>query len=148
MKSILALAIILSFQLSATAQLNCSWLEGTWRGEGFGGTMEEIWSAPDADGNMIGMFRYFDNESNLGFMEFWLLDSTGMKLKHFNPDMTGWEEKDGFMHFTFIESPGKMLKLDGLIYEQLSDNKIKISLDIKHEDEHIKEVFVMKKVKE
>lgn len=124
-----------------------SWLQGTWNGPGFGGTFEEVWAAPDANGKTMGMFRFIDEKGAIQFYEFWVLDETGMKLKHFNPDFVGWEEKDGFIDFSMISAEKNKLTLKGLIYELQSDGTMKITLDMKHGDKVETEVFHLKKVK-
>ncbi|MFT4833870.1 MAG: hypothetical protein ACI8WP_000627, partial [Flavobacteriaceae bacterium] len=77
---------------SDSSDVSFSWLTGTWKGEGFGGILEEVWSSPDENGTIMGMFRHIGDSSSVSFYEFWVLDSLGMKLKHYSPDMVGWEE--------------------------------------------------------
>ena len=78
-----------------------SWLAGTWAGEGLGGQVDEVWSAP-AGGAMVGHFRLVKYGKRVFYEILTLLEVDGsleMRLKHFNPDMTGWEEKAGFVTF-------------------------------------------------
>ncbi len=142
-----ALIIISSTTLQAQETIDNSWLTGTWTGEGFGGTMEEIWSAPDANGTMMGMFRHFNGNGSLNFYEFWVLDSAGLKLKHFNPDMTGWEEKGDFVTFEKVRFQKDKTTLKGLTYEKIGDDEMKISLRMKYGDEVKIEVFMMSRSK-
>jgi len=73
-----------------------AWIEGAWRGSGLGGIVEEIWTAP-AGGAMVGMFRLTVGDS-VRFYEIMTLREEGgsvtLLIKHFNPNLTGWEEKD------------------------------------------------------
>ena len=83
------------------------WLTGTWAGEGLGGTFDEVWSAP-AGGAMMGHFRLVKNGKPVFYELLTVLEQEGsleMRLKHANPDMTGWEEKNDFVTF-------KLMKLD------------------------------------
>lgn len=121
------------------------WLSGQWTGAGFGGTFEEIWSEPDANGNLMGMFRYSDEEGEIQFYEFWILDSSGLKLKHFNPDFSGWEEKADFIDFSMIEASKNKIILKGLTYELINENELEIHLDLKEGEEITTEVFLLKK---
>lgn len=132
-------------QSQAQSTTPMDWLIGTWRGEGFGGQMEEVWSAPDRNGAMMGMFRLQDSTGAVNFYEFWVLDSAGLKLKHFSPDMKGWESKDDYVHFEMIETTPDMVRLKGLTYE-LINNQLKISLDMKYGDRRKTEIFVLSKV--
>lgn len=55
---------------------------------------------------MFGSFRYA-NEGKLVFSEFFAGAKTDegvlLKLKHFRPDMVGWEDKDKMMNFPLIK---------------------------------------------
>ncbi len=120
------------------------WLVGHWKGSGFGGTSEEIW-APPVDGVMMGMFRQI-NDDKIVFYEFLLLDEQGLRLKHFHPDLKGWEEKDDFVTFTLAEGSKDQLKLKGLTFERKSDSEMDIRLRMRRGDKVETEVFEMKKV--
>lgn len=120
-----------------------SWLSGHWIGEGFGGVSEEIWSPP-ADGTMMGMFRQL-NDDKLVFYEFLLLDETGLRLKHFHPDLKGWETKDEFVTFEMVEYSKKKIVLKGLEFELKSKNEMEIRLRMRQGDEVKTEVFKMKR---
>ena len=79
-------------------------LVGRWTGEAFGGQIEEVWH-PAMGGQMIGTFRLIQDGAP-AFSEHMLitnpLDGVVLRLKHFNPDMTGWEEKDEFVEFPLV----------------------------------------------
>lgn len=82
-----------------------SWLAGAWEGEGLGGTVEEMWSAP-AGGSMVGHFRLVRDGKPVFYELLTLIEVDGsveMRLKHMNPDMTGWEEKHDFVTFTLVK---------------------------------------------
>lgn len=133
--------LLLFICLQSQGQPDHAWLAGTWVGAGFGGTIEETWSVPDEHGVMIGMFRHLDENGVATFFEFWSLDAGGMNLKHFNPDMSGWEEKDGFVKFEMIETSKNKLVLKGLIYEKVDDRRLKISLDLEQDGTITTEFF-------
>jgi hypothetical protein len=72
------------------------WLTGRWTGEGLGGRIEEVWSPPDG-GAMVGYFRLVKDDKPVFYEILTLIEIEGsveMRLKHVNPDMTGWEDKD------------------------------------------------------
>lgn len=140
----LLLAFTLSFSFSFSQEsVPYAWLAGTWTGDGFGGTSEEIWSAPSADGTMMGSFRHHKGDGSLNFYEFLVLDSTGMRLKHFNPDMASWEEKEDFVHFELIEFTENKIVLRGLVLERKSDTEMEIRLSMRNGDKKWTEVFSM-----
>ena len=120
-----------------------AWLAGSWTGDGFGGVSEEMWSPPSADGTMMGVYRHHKGDGSLNFYEFLTLDSSGMKLKHFHPDLTGWETKEDFLHFELVEFTENKIVLKGLVFERLSDTEMEIRLDLKNGDKKWTEVFKM-----
>lgn len=142
---ILISLVFISIQLSAQNTDHFTWLTGTWIGPGFDGTFEEIWSEPDANGDLIGMFRYTNKEGKLVFYEFWVLSKTGMKLRHFNPDFTAWESKEDFIDFTMVETTPDKITLKGLSYERMSNNEMKIVLRLKQDGEAKDHVFNLKR---
>lgn len=76
-----------------------AWLAGSWSGEAFGGSFEEVWNPPSG-GSMVGMFKTL-NGDNVGFYELMLLveeeGSLSLKVKHFDSDFSAWEEKKDFI---------------------------------------------------
>ena len=125
---------------------NYAWIAGHWTGDGFGGTSEELWS-PAQNGIMMGVYRHHDADGKLVFYEFLTIDSTGMKLKHFNADMTAWETKEEMVHFEMIEALPNKLVMKGLIMEKISDDEMNISLRLNQGGEIVTEVFHMKRAK-
>ena len=121
------------------------WLAGTWTGDGFGGTSEEMWSKPSADGTMMGVYRHHKGDGTLNFYEFMVLDKTGLKLKHFNPDMMAWETKEDFVHFEMIDYSADKIEMKGLVFERKSDTEMEIRLKMRYGEEIKTEVFKMKR---
>lgn len=86
------------------------WLVGQWVGEGIAGAPAlESW-LPPTGGTMVGTFVQEttgeDGESAIMFTEhLYLMEEGGtlvLRLKHFNADLTGWEEKDGMLTFRLV----------------------------------------------
>ena len=122
-----------------------AWLAGHWIGDGFGGTSEELWTKP-VDGVMMGMFRLHDKDGKLVFYEFLTLDDKGLTLKHFHPDLKGWETKDEVVTFNMVETPPGKIILKGLRFEKKSETEMHISLSLRRGDAIETEVFHMKRV--
>lgn len=93
-----------------------SWLAGRWVGEGLGGRIEEVWS-PAHGGQMVGHFILLRDGAPV-FYEMLLLDeqATGlrMRVKHFNPDFVGWEERGGWHAFEPRAAAPQSLQFRGL----------------------------------
>jgi hypothetical protein len=110
-----------------------NWLVGHWEGEGFGGVCEEIWHEA-AGGAMMGSFRLVvDNKVRFYEIMTVTIDSAGpvLRIKHFNPDLTGWEEKDEVMAFPHLSQTTTSITFDGLGYELLPDSTLRITIQLK-----------------
>ena len=103
-----------------------SWIAGYWKGTGLGGVCDEIW-LPQADNSMIGIFRYFV-EDKLIFSEYMhIVEEDGeisLKLKHFNRDLSPWEEKENWTIFPFIKSEGQTAYFEGLTFQRNGDEMV------------------------
>lgn len=115
---------------------DAAWLAGRWVGEGFGGQMEEVWSPP-IGGQMVGHFRYWrDGEPQ--FYEIMMLDvadgGVRMRVKHFNPDFTGWEERGEWHTFEPVLATVDRLLFDGLDIQRHGSDRIVMSIRIRRGD--------------
>ncbi|MCI0639595.1 MAG: DUF6265 family protein [Gemmataceae bacterium] len=123
-----------------------AWLAGAWRGEGLGGVCEEIWSPPLA-GSMIGMFRLVKADK-LAFSEFMTIaeenGSLLLKIRHFDPQFKGWEEKDQFVRFPLVKMGTNEAYFSGLTIRKNSDGGLRIYLAMKLKGEVKEEEFVFR----
>lgn len=103
-----------------------SWLVGYWKGTGLGGECDELW-LPAVDNNMIGTFR-FSMDGKVIFTEFMnIVQENGrlyLKLKHFNRDLSGWEEKEKWTEFKFIKAEGQTAYFNGLTFHREGDKMV------------------------
>ncbi|MDX2152471.1 MAG: DUF6265 family protein [Bryobacteraceae bacterium] len=102
----------------AATVADLAWLEGTWEGKGLGGGAAiEVYSSP-AGGQIPGHFRQLRPDGAIQFYEFVSIterDGTlHYRLKHFNPDLTGWEEKAVVREFTLVAAEKDAWYFDGL----------------------------------
>jgi hypothetical protein len=118
-----------------------AWLAGRWTGDGLGGRTVETWSAPDA-GVMLGTFRLIRDEKTV-FYEILTLTETerglAMRLKHFNPDLTGWEEKDKVIEFRYARTDGNLHQFEGLTFRRDGEDRLTIFLALRGKDGTIRE---------
>lgn len=116
-------------------------LEGSWTGTGLDGKFDELWMPP-RDNQMHGVFR-LEQEGKLIFTEFMSImkDSIGysMKIKHFSPDFTGWEEKDDAVDFRFIKKEGDRIYFSGLTIHRKNADNLDIYVAFKQDDGSYKE---------
>lgn len=111
-----------------------SWLAGTWTGEGLGGRIEEVWSAPDG-GAMVGYFRLVKDDKPVFYEIMTLIETDGsveMRLKHVNPDMTGWEEKKDFVTFKLVKHDDTGAWFNGLTFRRISPDLMESYLALRN----------------
>jgi len=91
-------------QAKATLE-ELSFISGCWAGDWKGGLTEEQWSRASGD-SMMCVFKYVKGGQAV-FYEMLLIEQTKsgpvMRLKHFNPGLIGWEEKDQAYSYPLIE---------------------------------------------
>ena len=121
---------------------NIEWLAGHWKGEAFGGIAEEIWSPP-ADGSMMFSFRLLD-KGVVSFYEFGhLLEIDGtliLQLKHFDANLSGWEERDENIDFRLVKVVGNRFYFDDFTIERVSEKEINMYVEVGEEDGSSNEV--------
>jgi hypothetical protein len=126
-----------------------SWLAGTWRGTGFGGDIEEIWSAP-RNGEMIGMYRMLKDGSPALYELLVLSEVDGslvLRLRHFDAQFHGWEERDASVAFAFVAERERRMYFSGLTFERHSGGDLVIYVAIESQDGSLhEEAFRYKRV--
>ncbi|MDX1647343.1 MAG: DUF6265 family protein [Longimicrobiales bacterium] len=114
-----------------------SWLTGHWIGEGLGSTAEESW-LPPAGGAMVGVFR-LANDEGVEFYEIMVLEeeagSLVLRLKHFGPDLTGWEEREETVEFPLVARERETLWFDGLTLRRTAKDEFRIWVALSGEAE-------------
>ncbi len=112
-----------------------AWLAGEWRGEGFGGTCEEIWSHPLA-GTMVGTFRLVKDDAVV-FYEIMVLgpDKEGfaLKVKHFSQEFVAWEDKETAVRFPFQSVKNGDARFSGLTLAR-QKNQLEIKVRMRESD--------------
>jgi len=93
-----------------------AWLQGQWEGPGISGPATEVYSAPGG-GQIVGHFRQL-RDGRVWFFEITAIAQVGAsleyRLKHFNEDLTGWEEKDRVLKFPLVAVERDAWYFDGL----------------------------------
>lgn len=171
MKTIYTLFLTLVISLTAAAQVkntentvklaegqpsskatiaDISWIAGAWSGTGLGGVSEETWSKPN-NGVMVGTYRLIVGNKPVFYEMMWMMEHEGsliLRLKHFSPELVGWEEKDKTVDFKFVDRVGDRMRFSGLTFEKVGDKKLNIYLALRQKDGSLKEeVFNMERTK-
>jgi hypothetical protein len=96
---------ILSTAASKPTLADLRFLAGAWTGAAGGTIVEEHWSTA-SNHTMIAMYREMEKDHTT-FYEFLVLsDEDGkvvLRMKHFDKNLTGWEEKDQSVLFDATE---------------------------------------------
>jgi|TARA_B100001971_G_C18251136_1_gene578315 hypothetical protein len=123
-----------------------AWIAGHWGGEAFGGIAEEVWSGP-AGGSMVGAYRMIRGEKVV-FYELQTIveqdNSLVFRLKHFNADLSGWEEKEASasIEFPLVKITPDSAYFGGLTFRKLRDGSMRVFLRIKRgSGEVVEEAF-------
>lgn len=124
------------------------WLAGSWTGTGLGGVSEEIWSKPRG-GIMMGTYRLIKEDKPVFYEMMMMIEKEGsivLRLKHFDPNFVGWEEKDKSVDFKFVSKEGHRVNFSGLTFERAGDKDLKIYLALRQKDGSVREeLFTMKR---
>ena len=99
--------------LASVTVADFAWMTGTWQGEVEGDFVEDQWSEP-AGGVLMGMFRWVKGgkDGKIAMYEFLSIEpgTEGpiLWLRHFNPKLVGWEDKEGALAFYLVSyKPGE-----------------------------------------
>jgi Domain of unknown function (DUF6265) len=113
-----------------------SWLVGHWQGEGIGGQSFETISPPVA-GQMAGHFQQV-KDGKLSFYEIYQFVPRGnslvLRLKHFNADLSGWEEKGEAVEFPLVAIEDGAAYFDGLTMRRAGPDGMESFVVIDHKD--------------
>lgn len=122
----------------AATLADVGWLVGSWTGEAFGGSFEQVWNPPSA-GSMLGMFKTLDGDGRVRFYELLLLveeeGSLSLKVKHFGSNFSAWEDKDEFINFRFIEAGETAIHFSGLSFYRVGDDEFHGYIAMRQGDE-------------
>ena len=120
------------------------WLAGSWEGEAFGGEFEEVWTSPSG-GSMMGSYKSI-NEGEISFYEFIIIqeinNSLIIKLKHFHPDLKGWEEKNSTIDFPLVKVIKDKVYFDGYTFEKINEDLINVYVMIGKKDKKEEVKFI------
>ena len=118
-----------------------SWLVGNWKGEGFGGIVEESWS-PVLGGTMMGMFRLV-NDDKVNFYELMVLEesegSLVLRVKHFSSEFEAWEEKEESLSFRLVRLGDKQAFFSNLTIQRVDEETLHTYLVMRSKDEKVSE---------
>jgi hypothetical protein len=123
---------------------DAQWLVGDWVGTGIDGAeAAESW-LPPSGGTMVGVFVQEKPDGALMFTEhMYLAEEKGslvLKLKHFNPDLTGWEEKDGMVRFRLLSIEPCAAFFSSLTYRCDGEDGLLVAVRMKSEGDAIEEL--------
>ena len=114
-----------------------AWLKGYWAGEGYGGTVETLMTAPKA-GVMIGAFRHMKPDGKPGFYEICAIEehegSLRFIVKHFHPNWIGWEEKDRALQARLVRMSKDEWQFSNMLLKRTGRDAFVIEITITPKD--------------
>jgi hypothetical protein len=152
MKLLAALAFLLAALAPAVAQetrtaapgaappparvADLAWLAGEWEGEGITGPAREVYSRP-VGGQMTGHFVQ-TRDGGIWFFEIMSIaevnGSLEYRLKHFNADLSGWEERADVRTFPLVAVEEGAWYFDGLTIRRDGPDGMIGAVRIAHDD--------------
>ncbi len=121
---------------------NLAWIAGDWQGEALGGKFEESWNTPSGD-SMLGMFKLV-NDGKTTFSEHMSIltkdDSLVLRLKHFDGQLRGWEDKDQTVDFPLVKLTDNEAYFSGLTMRKTGKDTLSIFVATKGADGAVKEL--------
>lgn len=127
-----------------------AWLAGSWEGTGLGGESHEAW-LPPVNGQMAGIFH----QSSEGALQFYEIlqfverdGSLVLRLKHFNRDLSGWEDNsaESAVEFPLVAIEGDTAYFSGLTYERVGEEGLRIYLRLRSGEETRIETFELTRI--
>lgn len=103
-----------------------AWLSGHWQGAALGGKVEEIWSPAEA-GGMMGMYRLIRDGKPIFYEILTISEVKGsllLRLKHFHPDLKGWEEKNDTVDFPLVAIRDGVIHFSGMAFHPNGDELV------------------------
>ena len=124
-----------------------AWIAGSWRTEALGGVADEVWSPPNGD-TMVGHFKLVSD----GETQFYELEtireeegSLILRLKHFNADLTGWEERDETVDFPLVKLADGEAYFSGMSFVRIDENTMRVCVLQEHDGEMSELEFVYRR---
>ena len=111
------------------------WIQGSWTGSAMGGTFEETWNPPSF-GTMVGVFKFVKDEKVVFYEILTIVEKDGsllLRLKHFAPDLVGWEGKEESVEFPLVSVSKTQAKFKGLSFEKTDEQKMRIRVVVDKE---------------
>lgn len=103
-----------------------AWIAGSWRGEAFGGQIEEVWAPPFGD-SMMGSFKLV-TDGKVQFYELCQIKAENgtliLRLKHFDGDLNGWEERDESEEFALVKLEKDKAYFNQFTFELVSKDQL------------------------
>lgn len=120
------------------------WLAGHWAGTGIDGDPAFETYSPPVAGAIVGHFAQLDGEGAIAFSEYVHIAQQGpslaFRLKHFHPDLTGWESKDEVVSFPLVALEDDAVYFDGLTIRREGATGLVTAVRLKAKDGSFREL--------
>ncbi len=114
------------------------WLTGYWSGTGIDDDPAFETYSPATGGTILGNFAQMDSKGAIMFSEHVAISehngSLVLRLKHFNPDLTGWEDKTQVVSFPLVAIKPGAAYFDGLTLRREGADGLVSAVTVRHDD--------------
>lgn len=91
---------------------------------------------------MMGIFRFLSKGKTVFYELITVAEEKEtliIRLKHFNRDLSGWEEKDKTVDFRFVKREKNRYYFEGMTFEAIDRQNLNIYLAIRQKDGTVRE---------
>ena len=86
---------------------------------------------------MMGMYKH-TKDGQVTFYEFFVIGELegrfALRLKHFTPEMVGWETKDQYVTFPLVSVSPTEILFDGLEMRKVDEDQLEVKVNVGDED--------------
>jgi hypothetical protein len=98
------------------------------------------------------MFRHLEEDRPVFYEFLMFVEEKGtvvLKLKHFNPDFSGWEEKGATVDFPLVKVEDRAVHFNGLSFVRETDDDLRIYLRLRSRESGVvrEEEFRMRRAR-
>ena len=127
-----------------------AWIVGSWEGTGLGGRSHESW-LPPVSGQIAGVFHQSADDGLVFYELLQFIERDGslvLRLKHFHPDLSGWEDNSAgsAIEFPLVAIEADAAYFDGLTYERIGEDGLRIHLELHQDGTNRIETFEMNRI--
>ncbi|WP_394748846.1 DUF6265 family protein [Spongiimicrobium salis] len=125
-----------------------AWIAGHWKGEAFGGDIEEVWTPPMGNA-MMCVFKLVVQDE-VQFYEILTIveqeESLLLQLRHFNANLHAWEAKEETIDFKLVEVTDDKVYFNRFTFEREGTDTLNVYVVFTNEGKKTETKFTYQRV--